>query len=120
MVFHVVLQNIVEKNGNVSTHRFFLFIVDLFGTYQGILNLKSIRNMKLQYLHFLWHVVQNHNFAKSREKPHKMTIFNEEVRPPTLNFCYFFLVRMVPYGSNINVPGFPCFFLVKSGLSETL
>ena len=46
--------------------------------------------------------------------------FNGLVRPPTLNFLYFFLAIMVPYGPNINVPAFPRFFFLKSGLSAAL
>ena len=90
-----------------------LFILDLIGSYQGILNLKSTRKRNFEWLHFLWQVVQNYKFAKSQEKPHKMLILNREVRPPTLNFWYFFWFRMVPYGPNINVPGFPKFFSWK-------
>ena len=39
-----------------------------------------------------------------------MPILNREVRPPTLNFWHFLWFRMVPYGPNIGVPGFPRFF----------
>ena len=39
--------------------------------------------------------------------------FNGLVRPPTLNFLYFFLAIMVPYGPNINVSAFPRFFFLK-------
>ena len=39
-----------------------------------------------------------------------MPIFNREVQPPKLNFWYYFWFRMVPYGPNIGVPGFPRFF----------
>ena len=90
-----------------------LFILDLIGSYQGIWNLKCTRKRNFEWLHFLWQVVQNYKFAKSQEKPHKMLILNREVRPPTLNFWYFFWFRMVPYGPNINVPGFPKFFSWK-------
>ena len=90
-----------------------LFILDLIGSYQGIWNLKYTRKRNFEWLHFLWQVVQNYKFAKSQEKPHKMLILNREVRPPTLNFWYFFWFRMVPYGPNINVPGFPKFFSWK-------
>ena len=90
-----------------------LFILDLIGPYQGICNLKCTRKRNFEWLHFLWQVVQNYKFAKSQEKPHKMLILNREVRPPTLNFWYFFWFRMVPYGPNINVPGFPKFFSWK-------
>ena len=74
----------------------------------GILNLKSTRKSILEWLHFLRQDVQIYNFAKSCEKPHKMTMFNG---PPTLYFLYFLLDRMVHYGSNINVPGFLRFYL---------
>ena len=90
-----------------------LFILDLIGSYQGIWNLKCTRKRNFEWLHFLWQVVQNYKFAKSQEKPHKMLFLNREVRPPTLNFWYFFWFRMVPYGPNINVPGFPKFFSWK-------
>ena len=76
----------------------------------GILNLKSNRKSNLEWLHFLRQDVQIYNFAKSCEKPHKMTMFNG---PPTLYFLYFLLARMVHYGSNINVPGFLRFYLWK-------
>ena len=102
-----------KKKWKQMVHVLFLFIADLFGTYQGMLNLESTIFMNLEWFHFLWQVVQNHNFAKSREKPHKMQIFNEEVRSPTSNFWRFFFARMVPYGSNINVPGFPRFLFGK-------
>ena len=61
-------------------------------------------------MHFLWQIFQNYKFEKSQEKPYKMPILNREVRPPTLNFWHFFWFRMVPYGPNIGVPGFPRFF----------
>ena len=54
--------------------------------------------------------LQNYKFEKSQEKPYKMPILNREVRPPTLKFWYFFWFKMVPYGPNIDVPGFPRFF----------
>ena len=61
-------------------------------------------------MHFLWQIVQNYRFAKSQEKTYEMPIFNREGQPPKLNFWYYFWFRMVPYGPNIGVPGFPRFF----------
>ena len=109
----MVLQNFVANSGYIQIQRMILFICDLIGLYQSSLKVKSTRNRNFEWLHFLWQVVQNYKFAKSQEKPHKMLILNREVRPPTLNFWYFFWFRMVPYGPKINVPGFPKFFSWK-------
>ena len=38
----------IAKTGYVRIHRLFLFIADLFGTYQGILNLGSTKNRDLE------------------------------------------------------------------------
>ena len=86
----------------------FHFLLTFLGHTKAFWTLKAKKNMHFEWLHYLWHAVQNHNFAKSQKKPHKMPIFNEKVWPP-------FLARTVPYG-----PGFPRLFLVKSGFSETL
>ena len=64
------------KIGFVWNNMLFWLIADICGTYQGILNFKYSRNINLEWLHLLWQVIQNHNFAKSREKPHKLPIFN--------------------------------------------
>ena len=115
VIFHVVLQKKCWKIGFVWNNMLFWLIADICGTYQGILNFKCSRNINLEWLHLLWQVIQNHNFAKSREKPHKLPISNWEVQPPTLNFWSIFLARMVPYGSKNSVPGFPYLFSWKVG-----
>ena len=72
--FHVVLQ--YKKNLYFRIHMLFLLIANICETCQDILSYKTPRNISLEYLHFLWQVVQNHNFVKPQEKPHKMPIFN--------------------------------------------
>ena len=56
--------------------------------------------------------LQNH------KRNHTKCLFWTEVRPPTLNFWYFFWFRMVPYGPNINVPGFPKFLSWKMAFQQ--
>ena len=45
---HVVLQRKCRKNGYSLIHRLFLLISNICGTYQGILNLKTSRNISLE------------------------------------------------------------------------
>ena len=48
VIFHVVLQNKCRKNGYFRNPRLFLLIANICGTYQGILNFKTSRNISLE------------------------------------------------------------------------
>ena len=48
VIFHVVLQNKCRKNGYFQNPRLFLLIANICGTYQGILNFKTSRNISLE------------------------------------------------------------------------
>ena len=76
---------------------------------------KVVWTLKAQKIGFLNDCTFVANFSKLQVwKITRETIqnanFEQRGPTPTLNFWYFFWFRMVPYGPNIDVPGFPSFF----------
>ena len=58
MIFHVLLQKNLERNGNFSLNRLLLGIADIIGQLLGIMNLKNTSIPKLEELQSLCQIVQ--------------------------------------------------------------